>query len=100
MSSEPRPPFAAVMLAAGKGTRMKSDLHKVLHPVAGRPMIAHLLAELDGLGPAAKVVVVGSGLVWPIRSIRLAVAWCGGGPRRLHRGGGGRLATATSPVRR
>lgn len=55
-----RPPFAAVILAAGKGTRMKSDLHKVLHPIAGRPMLLHLLAEVDRLGPAAKVVVVGS----------------------------------------
>jgi bifunctional UDP-N-acetylglucosamine pyrophosphorylase/glucosamine-1-phosphate N-acetyltransferase len=56
-----RPPFVAIILAAGKGTRMKSDLHKVLHPIAGRPMIGHLLAEVDRLGPAAKVVVVGSG---------------------------------------
>ena len=55
-----RPPFAAVILAAGKGTRMKSDLHKVLHPIVGRPMLLHLLAEVDRLGPAAKVVVVGS----------------------------------------
>lgn len=55
-----RPPFAAVILAAGKGTRMKSDLHKVLHPIAGRPMLLHLLAEVDRLGPAAKIVVVGS----------------------------------------
>ena len=55
------PPFAAVILAAGKGTRMKSDLHKVLHPIAGQPMLGHLLASVDALGPAAKVVVVGSG---------------------------------------
>jgi bifunctional UDP-N-acetylglucosamine pyrophosphorylase/glucosamine-1-phosphate N-acetyltransferase len=61
MSSQPRPPFAAVILAAGKGTRMKSDLHKVLHPIAGRPMIVHLLAEVERLGPTANVVVVGSG---------------------------------------
>ena len=52
---------AAVVLAAGKGTRMKSDLHKVLHPVAGRPMIAHLLASLAELAPARTVVVVGDG---------------------------------------
>jgi bifunctional UDP-N-acetylglucosamine pyrophosphorylase/glucosamine-1-phosphate N-acetyltransferase len=56
-----RPPFAAVILAAGKGTRMKSDLHKVLHPIAGRPMLLHLLAGLDGLGAERRVVVVGSG---------------------------------------
>jgi len=55
------PPIAAVILAAGKGTRMKSDLHKVLHPIAGRPMLGHLLASVDALGAAAKVVVVGSG---------------------------------------
>ena len=57
----PSRPFAAVILAAGKGTRMKSDLHKVLHPLAGRPMLEHLLASVDGLGAARTVVVVGSG---------------------------------------
>src|SRR3954466_1828569 len=53
--------IAAVILAAGKGTRMKSDLHKVLHPIAGRPMLAHLLASVDALEPARTVVVVGNG---------------------------------------
>jgi bifunctional UDP-N-acetylglucosamine pyrophosphorylase / glucosamine-1-phosphate N-acetyltransferase len=53
--------IAAVILAAGQGTRMKSDLHKVLHPIAGRPMIMHLMASVDALNPARKVVVVGSG---------------------------------------
>jgi len=52
-------PVAAIVLAAGKGTRMKSDLHKVLHPIAGRPMLAHLLASVDSLGPHRTVVVVG-----------------------------------------
>ena len=52
-------PIAAVILAAGKGTRMKSDLHKVLHPIAGRPMLLHLMASVDALNPAKKVVVVG-----------------------------------------
>lgn len=51
--------IAAIILAAGKGTRMKSDLHKVLHPIAGRPMLMHLMASVDALGPAKKVVVVG-----------------------------------------
>jgi bifunctional UDP-N-acetylglucosamine pyrophosphorylase / glucosamine-1-phosphate N-acetyltransferase len=54
-------PMAAIILAAGKGTRMKSDLHKVLHPLAGRPMLAHLLASVDALVPERTVVVVGSG---------------------------------------
>jgi bifunctional UDP-N-acetylglucosamine pyrophosphorylase/glucosamine-1-phosphate N-acetyltransferase len=53
--------FAAVILAAGKGTRMKSDLHKVLHPIGGRPMLHHLMASVDELGPQRTVVVVGSG---------------------------------------
>lgn len=53
--------IAAIILAAGKGTRMKSDLHKVLHPIAGRPMLMHLLDAVDALAPARKVVVVGSG---------------------------------------
>jgi bifunctional UDP-N-acetylglucosamine pyrophosphorylase / glucosamine-1-phosphate N-acetyltransferase len=53
--------IAAIILAAGKGTRMKSDLHKVLHPIAGRPMLMHLVASVDALSPAKKVVVVGSG---------------------------------------
>jgi bifunctional UDP-N-acetylglucosamine pyrophosphorylase/glucosamine-1-phosphate N-acetyltransferase len=54
-------PFAAIILAAGKGTRMKSDVHKVLHPIAGRAMLDHLLGVLETLGPARKVVVVGAG---------------------------------------
>ena len=53
--------IAAIILAAGKGTRMKSDMHKVLHPIAGRPMLMHLMASVDALSPAKKVVVVGSG---------------------------------------
>jgi len=54
-------PLAAVILAAGKGTRMKSVKHKVLHPLAGRPMIEHLLVALAELGPERTVVVVGEG---------------------------------------
>ena len=53
-------PVAAIVLAAGSGTRMKSGLHKVLHPFAGRPMLLHLLASVDALAPARKVVVVGA----------------------------------------
>jgi bifunctional UDP-N-acetylglucosamine pyrophosphorylase/glucosamine-1-phosphate N-acetyltransferase len=54
-------PLATVILAAGKGTRMKSDLHKVLHPIAGRPMLEHLLASAAELAPARQVVVAGHG---------------------------------------
>src|SRR5215469_18571962 len=51
--------FAAIILAAGGGTRMKSAIPKVMHPVAGQPMIAHLLRALEPLRPAATVVVIG-----------------------------------------
>ena len=52
-------PIAVVILAAGKGTRMKSGLPKVMHRVAGRPMVSHLLATASELSPAKTVVVVG-----------------------------------------
>lgn len=48
-----------VILAAGKGTRMKSARPKVLHEVAGRPMIEHVLAAASQLSPASITVVVG-----------------------------------------
>lgn len=51
--------IAAIILAAGKGTRMKSDTHKVLHPIAGKPMLMHLMDSVDALSPAKKVVIVG-----------------------------------------
>ena len=54
-------PFSVVILAAGQGTRMRSDTHKVLHPVAGRPMLEHLLDTVDRLGADRRVVVVGKG---------------------------------------
>lgn len=55
------PPIAVVILAAGQGTRMKSKRHKVLHPVAGRPMLLHLLASVEALAPERRIVVVGAG---------------------------------------
>ncbi len=51
--------FAAIILAAGKGTRMKSNLHKVLHPIAGKSMLLHLLDSFAELQPQRTVVVVG-----------------------------------------
>jgi bifunctional UDP-N-acetylglucosamine pyrophosphorylase/glucosamine-1-phosphate N-acetyltransferase len=54
-------PLALVILAAGKGTRMKSDMHKVLHPIAGRPMIEHLLASAGDLDAERLVVIAGHG---------------------------------------
>ncbi|MFZ3071740.1 MAG: bifunctional UDP-N-acetylglucosamine diphosphorylase/glucosamine-1-phosphate N-acetyltransferase GlmU [Thermodesulfobacteriota bacterium] len=51
--------FAAIVLAAGKGTRMKSSMPKVLHEVAGKPMLFYPLRELRTLRPKKTVVVVG-----------------------------------------
>ena len=48
-----------VILAAGQGTRMKSALPKVLHPVAGRPMVEHVVRTAGSLSPASIIVVVG-----------------------------------------
>ena len=52
-------PAIAVVLAAGKGTRMNSDLPKVLHPVCGRPMIEYVLDALQSAGVDRSIVVVG-----------------------------------------
>ena len=52
---------ALIVLAAGKGTRMDSDLPKVLHPVAGAPLIAHALRSGAALEPARVIVVAGHG---------------------------------------
>ncbi len=52
---------AAIVLAAGLGTRMKSARPKVLHPVCGRPMVNHLLDTLKGIAAEETVVVVGPG---------------------------------------
>ncbi|MFC4270220.1 bifunctional UDP-N-acetylglucosamine diphosphorylase/glucosamine-1-phosphate N-acetyltransferase GlmU [Sneathiella chungangensis] len=54
--------IAAVVLAAGAGTRMKSAKAKVMHEVGGRPMISHLLATVGGLDPAKIVVVTAPGM--------------------------------------
>ncbi|WP_282609482.1 bifunctional UDP-N-acetylglucosamine diphosphorylase/glucosamine-1-phosphate N-acetyltransferase GlmU [Pelagibius sp. Alg239-R121] len=53
--------LAVVVLAAGQGTRMKSELPKVLHPIAGRAMLRHVLDAAESLNPERIVVVVGPG---------------------------------------
>lgn len=50
-------PLAFIILAAGKGTRMKSDKPKVLHEVAGLPMIQHIIKQAESLDPK-KIIVV------------------------------------------
>ncbi|MDV4143891.1 bifunctional UDP-N-acetylglucosamine diphosphorylase/glucosamine-1-phosphate N-acetyltransferase GlmU [Shimia sp. FJ5] len=53
--------IALVILAAGKGTRMKSDLPKVLHEIAGAPMLVHAMQSGAALDPARVVIVAGHG---------------------------------------
>jgi bifunctional UDP-N-acetylglucosamine pyrophosphorylase/glucosamine-1-phosphate N-acetyltransferase len=54
-------PLTVVILAAGQGKRMGSDLPKVLQPLAGRPLLAHVIETARALGPAAIHVVYGHG---------------------------------------
>lgn len=51
----------AVVLAAGQGTRMKSKLYKVLHPVCGKPMVEHVVDHIQGIGAERIVTIVGHG---------------------------------------
>ena len=74
----PRRPLAAVILAAGSGTRMKSSMHKVLHPLAGKPMLHHLLDMVAGLGAERTVVVVGANGEQVEKSVQgrpVSIAW-------------------------
>ena len=59
--SEAKRQLVAVVLAAGKGTRLRSERPKVLHEVAGRPMLARVLAAAHAAGCARRLVVVGHG---------------------------------------
>jgi len=53
--------LALIVLAAGQGTRMKSNLPKVLHKVAGAPLVAHAIRSAEGLDVSKSIVVVGHG---------------------------------------
>jgi len=51
--------FITVIMAAGKGTRMKSALPKVLHRVGGKPMLGHVLSAANAAGAGRNIVVIG-----------------------------------------
>src|SRR5580700_11793926 len=53
--------LAVVILAAGQGKRMHSDLPKVLQPLAGEPLLLHVIRAVRGLSPAQTYVVYGHG---------------------------------------
>ncbi len=70
--------LSIVILAAGQGTRMRSDLPKVLQPLAGKPLLAHVLACADALGADDVCVVYGHGgeavqTVFPATDVRWAL---------------------------
>ncbi len=52
---------AVIILAAGKGTRMKSDLPKVLHKIAGAPMLVHAMQSSEAITPSRMIIVAGHG---------------------------------------
>ncbi len=55
-------PLACIILAAGQGKRMRSDLPKVMHPLAGRPMIQWLIGSVQSLNPDRIIVVIAPGM--------------------------------------
>src|SRR5438552_3725487 len=57
-----RRPLLIVVLAAGQGTRMRSAVPKVLHKIAGRTMLGHVLAAAEALRPDTVSVVIGPGM--------------------------------------
>src|SRR5688572_26242282 len=59
MTDAPMPDTHVVILAAGQGTRMKSQLPKVLHPIAGRAMVEHVLRTAEAVSPATITLIVG-----------------------------------------
>jgi len=63
-------PLLTIILAAGKGTRMKSALPKVLHPLAGLPMVCHVLQSARSAGAGLSAVVVGPGMERVAREAR------------------------------
>ncbi len=96
MSQIAAPPIAAVVvLAAGLGTRMKSDLPKVLHKVCGLPLVRHVLRAAAPLGAGKTVVVLGHGheRVRPLLPVGCAVAL-----QETQRGTGHALLSAASEL--
>ncbi|MCS6842131.1 MAG: NTP transferase domain-containing protein [Roseiflexus sp.] len=60
--------LGVVVLAAGEGTRMRSALPKVLHPLCGRPLLGHILATVEALQPAVSTVVLAPDVLDTVRT--------------------------------
>ena len=65
--------FAAIILAAGEGTRLKSARPKVLHEIAGQPMVRHVVDALRSLDPAQTIIVIGRGMDAVARAVAPAM---------------------------
>lgn len=63
-------PFVTIILAAGKGTRMKSDLPKVLHPVGGKPMLLHVVGLAQAIGSQRIISIIGHKKIFVIEALR------------------------------
>lgn len=83
-------PLAIIILAAGRGTRMKSDAPKVMHALAGRPMISWLIETAEKLAPEKIIVVIGPDM----DDLREAVAPHGVAIQRERNGTGGAVRAA------
>ncbi|MBI3291810.1 MAG: NTP transferase domain-containing protein, partial [Elusimicrobia bacterium] len=94
-------PLSVLILAAGEGTRMRSETPKVLHPIAGQPMIVHVLSAVKPLHPRQIGVVIGHGGEQVREVLRQA-----GSPRlhlvvqRRQRGSGDAVKAASAWLRR
>src|SRR5579872_2937176 len=82
-AAAPVAPLSVVILAAGEGKRMKSSLPKVLQPLAGRPLLRHVIDTARSLGPKAihvvyghggeqvRTALAGEGVIWTLQEPRL-----------------------------
>ena len=61
MPQNPSNPLVTIVLAAGKGTRMKTSLPKVLHTLGGRPLLDHVLDTASSLKSGRVIIVAGHG---------------------------------------
>jgi bifunctional UDP-N-acetylglucosamine pyrophosphorylase/glucosamine-1-phosphate N-acetyltransferase len=87
----------AVVLAAGQGTRMRSQLPKVLHRVCGRPMLFHAIAAARGAAPARTLVVIGHGADQVADTLEGSGVECVVQAEQLGTGHALRTALATTP---
>ena len=92
-------PSVVIILAAGEGKRMKSSLPKVLHPIAGRTLLGHVLGAAATLEPAQVVVVVGHGREHVVAHLAEVAPWAMTVVQAEQRGTGHAVRIALAEVR-